>query len=321
MNIYQKNGLIVLSLIIGFVISIAYGYCFRNFINQPSFTAKDVEYKMLSEGIKSDKYSVSPLFKNGYGITLSAPYYFHERKNVIFIGNHGDKSEHSFYKIDSLGNLVDSIRFSKDHSTTIFGEYILQNTAFSSWIVDGDTTRKTYVEFNADADWTEGKVEAEFDRLKQKAKDVFYFKYERLWDYNDPRKESKIDKAVFLIDGKWHALYGKNLYVNLDDLPDNTLPNLMFSNNSLDKPNPIAYVAHFQKINRVKKNEWLGFAYINLFYKTDTIKIKTKMAQNEKPKNTQEKYAAYNMGYYKPEGLPYVIFAQDYVYYIIKTKK
>jgi len=186
MNIYQKNGLIVLSLIIGFVISIAYGYCFRNFINQPSFTAKDVEYKMLSEGIKSDKYSVSPLFKNVYGITLSAPYYFHERKNVIFIGNHGDKSEHSFYKIDSLGNLVDSIRFSKDHSTTIFGEYILQNTAFSSWIVDGDTTRKTYVEFNADADWTEGKVEAEFDRLKQKAKDVFYFKYERLWDYNDP---------------------------------------------------------------------------------------------------------------------------------------
>ena len=64
-----------------------------------SFTAKDVEYKMLTEGIKSDKYSVSPLFKNGYGIGLSVPYYFRERKNVIFIGNHGDKSDNSFYKI------------------------------------------------------------------------------------------------------------------------------------------------------------------------------------------------------------------------------
>ncbi|RZL27883.1 MAG: hypothetical protein EOO96_21715 [Pedobacter sp.] len=321
MNIYQKNGVIVLLLIIGFVASIAYGYGFRNFINQPSFTAKDVEYKMLTEGVKSDKYSVSPLFKSEHRIDLSVPYFFRERKNIIFIGNYGDKSEHSFYKIDSLGNLVDSIKFGKNYSTTIFGEYILQNTGYSSWIIDGDTTRKNYKEFNADADWSEEKVEDEFDRLKQKAKDVFYFKYERLWDYNDPRKESKIDKAVFLIDGKWHALYGKNLYVNLDDLPDNTLTNLITNSRNFDKPNPIAYVADFRKINRVKKDTWDGLAYINLFYKTDTIKIKTKMAQNEKPKNDQQKYPAYNMGYYKPEDLPYAIIAHDYVYYIIKTKK
>ena len=321
MNIYQKNGLVVLLLIIGFVASIAYGYGFRNFINQPSFTAKDVEYKMLTEGVKSEKYSVSPLFKDQYGIDRSRPYFFPERKNIVFMDNHGDKSEHSFYKIDSLGNLVDSIRLSKDYSTIIFGEYILQNTSYSSWIIDGDTTRKNYKEFNADADWSEEKVEDEFNRLKQKAKDVFYFKYERLWDYNDPRKESKIDKAVFLIDGKWYALYGKNLYVNLDDLPDHTLPNLITSSSNFDKPNPIAYVADFQRINRTEKNRWDGFAYINLLYKTDTIKIKTKMAQNEKPKNDQEKYPAYNMGYYKPEGLPFAIIAQDHVYYIIKTKK
>lgn len=321
MNIYQKNSLVVLSLILGFVLSIAYGYGFRNFIDQPSFSAKDIEYKMITEGIKSDNYNVSPLFKIRYRFELSRPYYFPERKNIVFVDIQGDKSERSFYKVDSLGNLVDSIRFRKDYSTIIFGAYILQNTAYSSWIIDGDTTSKNYIAYNADASWSEEKIEDEFDLLKQKAKDVFYFKYESLWDYNDPRKENKIDKAVFLIDGKWYALYGKNLYVNLDDLPDHKLTNLILGSSNFDKPNKIAYVADFQKLSRIRKNQWDGFAYINLFYKTDTIKIKGKLTQNEKPKNDQGKYAAYNLGFYKPEGLSYAFIAQDNVYYIIKPKR
>ena len=142
-----------------------------------------------------------------------------------------------------------------------------------------------------------------------------------MWDYNDPRKERKIDKAVFLIDGKWYALYGKNLYVNLNDLPDNTLTNLIPHSSDFDKPNSIAYVADFKKINRAQKNQWSGFAYINLFYKTDTIKIKAKLAKNENPKNDLGKYPAYNFGYYIPEGLPYALIAQDHIYYIIKEKK
>ncbi|RZK14958.1 MAG: hypothetical protein EOO86_17660 [Pedobacter sp.] len=145
MNIYQKNSLVVLSLILGFVLSIAYGYGFRNFIVQPSFIAKDVEYKMLTEGIKSNEYNIAPLFKDQYRIDRSIPYYFRERKNIVFIDNHGDKSERSFYKIDSLGNLVDSIRFRNDYSTIIFGAFILQNTAYSSWIIDGDTTMKNSI--------------------------------------------------------------------------------------------------------------------------------------------------------------------------------
>ena len=321
MNIYQKNGLLILSVVIGFVLSIAYGYGFRNFIVQPSFAAKDVEYKMLTEGIKSDKYNVSPLFKDQYGIDRSKPYFFRQRKHIVFVEDQEDKSEKSFYKIDSIGNLIDSITYRKDYSTVIFGEYILQNLAYSSWIIDGDTTRKNYIAYNAGANWSEEKVEDEFDRLKRRAKDVFYFKYERLWDYNDPRKERKIDKAVFLIDGKWNALYGKNLYVNLNDLPDNILTNLIPDSSDFDKPNSIAYVADFKKINRAQKNQWNGFAYINLFYKTDTIKIKAKLAKNENPKNDLVKYPAYNFGYYTPEGLPYALIAQDHIYYIIKEKK
>lgn len=321
MNVYQKNSIVILSSILGFVLSIAYGYCFRNFIDQPGFSAKDIEYKMITEGIKSDNYIISPLFKMTYRFELSRPYYFPERKNIVFVDNQGDRSERSFYKVDSLGNLVDSIRFRKDYSTIIFGAYILQNTAYSSWIIDGDTTSKNYIAYNADANWSEEKTEAEFDRLKRSANDVFYFKYENLWQYDDAKRDRKIDKAVFLIDDKWYALYGRNLYVNLDILLDHTLTNLIPWSSNFDKPNKISYVADFQKLNRIRKNQWDGFAYINLFYKTDTIKIKAKLTQNEKPKNDQGKYAAYNLGYYRPEGLPYALIAQDYVYYIIKPKK
>jgi len=320
MNIYQKNCLVILSLILGFVLSIAYGYSFRNFIDQPSFSAKDLEYKMMTEGIKTERYSISKLFKNDYSVNLSRPYYFPQHKVIVF-NSYRDKSEQSFYKIDSQGNLVDSITFSQDYSTIIFGDYILQNKAYSSWIIDGDTTKKNYIEVNAGTNWSEDKVENEFDRLKRSAEDVFYFKYESLWDYDDPRNESKIDKAVFLINGIWYALYGKNLYVDLNDLPDHILPNLIPDDSSFDQPNSIAYVADFQKTNRVKENEWNGLAYINLLYKTDTIKIKAKLTQNEKPINNLGKYAAYNMGYFKPDGLPYAFIVQDDNYYIIKTKK
>lgn len=71
----------------------------------------------------------------------------------------------------------------------------------------------------------------------------------------------------------------------------------------------------------MKESEWIGLAYINLLYRTDTIKIKAKLTQNEKPVNNLGKYAAYNMGYFKPDGLPYALIAQDDNYYIIKTRK
>ncbi|RZL19642.1 MAG: hypothetical protein EOO96_25835 [Pedobacter sp.] len=142
-----------------------------------------------------------------------------------------------------------------------------------------------------------------------------------MWGYDDPKRKNQIDKAVFLIDGKWYALYGTNLYVNLDDLPTDQLNNLVPNNSRFDKPNNIVYVTDFQKTNRIKKNRWDGFAYLNLFYKTDTVKIKSKLTQNETPKQGESKYAWYNVEYYKPNGLPYAFIVQDNVYYIIKSRK
>lgn len=320
MTIYRKNILVIILAIAGFILSIAYGYFFRNFIQQPDFKLIDSQYKLLSEGVKTERYSVTRLFKNSYRDNLSKPYYFSSRKNIIFIKHDEDKRKQSFYKLDSLGNVADSITFNNDYSTILCGDYILQNTAYSSWILDGDTTTKKYIELSASVDWPEDKVEEEFSRLNQKATDVFYFKFDRLWKYDDPNRNREIDKAIFLINGKWVALYGKKLYVNLDNLPDTQLPNLVPDSKAFDKPNSIVYVADYQKINRVKENNWYGFAYINLFYKTDTIKIKAKLFQNEKPKNDQGKYPTYNFGYYQPKNLPYLLLYEDDVYYIIKPK-
>lgn len=263
MNLYKKNLYFVcISLFIA-VSYILYGYFFRNSITQPDLPAKYLAYKSVQDTVKSAHYEIVKLGDNS--LNLNTTYFSPITETVVFesgkegFGNDNDEFK-LYYKFDNKGKLIDSLKTRRYDSYKIHESYILSKEDYISWIIDNDTIRHNYIELNPKADWTFERTEEEYHKLSKKASSVYCFKAQK-HNYNSDDVGQYFDKAIFLIDKKWYALYGESFFKEtVSDPIAKTL-------------SPV----YTHKLSKLGNDIWKVNAFYDIVVKNDTLKIKTEV--------------------------------------------
>ncbi|WP_289663823.1 hypothetical protein [Flavobacterium panacagri] len=263
MTLYKKNAYFVIITLFITICFIMYGYFFRNSIEQPNLPKKYLAYKSLEDTIKSAHYEIVSL--QSYPVSLNAFHFSPLSESVVFESNKkgfsGEYDEYRlYYKFNNKAKLTDSLITKRYDSYKIFKSYLLSREDYITWIIDNDTIRNTYIELNADLKWTPEHIKSEYDKLCKKASSLYCFKGSvSVHDSGNPALN--IDKNLFLIDKKWHALYGNDLY--LEPATEKQI--------KTEVTNSPVYT---HKLSKHGENLWMINAYYNLIIKNDTLKIK-----------------------------------------------
>lgn len=243
-----------------------YGYFFKNFITQPELPAKYLAYKSLEDKVKSANYEIVSIGDNS--LNMNTIYFSPLSETVVFEsdkqGFSNDNDEFRLhYKFDNKGKLIDSLKTRRYDSYEIYKSYLLSQDDYISWIIDADSTRHKYIELNPKADWTFEHTEEEYNKLSKKASSIYCFKAQ-VHNYNSDDVGQYFDKALFLIDKKWYALYGKSLFIESE------------SNKQNDDENIISPI-YTHKLSKHGENLWQVNAFYNIVIKNDTLKIKNEV--------------------------------------------
>lgn len=289
MSVYKKNIILLVILMACFMLTIAYGYGFRNFIRQPKLPAQYSPYKSLDR-TQSSRYKVEKLvIPSKFDVKFDAP---------VFIGNHivlnatafnSNESFDKYYKLDTKGNLIDSLDYSnKEHEILFKNGFLLHKDYYRSWAIDGDTARHKYIEVNANLKLDSTQMISQFFNLNSQATASHFIEYNWLWEHDDPKRKLKIDKVLLLINNKWIAYYGANLYtyrIQSDD--ENKIAVNLDGTQTIGKPDNNFEVVYFYKTSRLltDKNEWFGDGFINLKMTDDTVKFKYNIRYQENKKS------------------------------------
>ncbi|MFH7002958.1 hypothetical protein [Flavobacterium bizetiae] len=293
MNLYKKNLYFVcISLFIA-VSYILYGYFFRNFITQPDLPKKYLAYKNLEDTVKSAHYEIVSLGDNS--LNTNTVYFSPLSETVVFEsakqGFDNDNDEFRLhYKFDNKGKLIDSLKTRRYDSYEIYESYLLSKKNYISWIIDNDTIRHNYIELNPKADWTFERTEEEYNKLSKKASSVYCFKAQ-MHNYNSDDVGQYFDKALFLIDKKWYALYGKSLFKE-----------------TVSKPyQKIFAPVYTHKVSKLGSNSWRVNAFYDIVIKNDTLKLKNESWSDRT-----------DMGYYSHPANPAFCILRNSTYFIIR---
>lgn len=116
------------------------------------------------------------------------------------------KFDYRYYKIDSTGTIADSIYVSySDYWVQFIDDFMVytsdKNAYYTTWPLNGDTTKHRLVELNTDLNWPDEKVESRISEIKKGAKYWFFnsFGDDRVW----------YRKVYFYADQKWQLLWQK----------------------------------------------------------------------------------------------------------------
>jgi len=123
--------------------------------------------------------------------------------------------DYRYYKIDRTGVVTDSIYSSySDYQVQFIDDFMVYTSDkdghYTTWPLNGDTTKRRLVELNTDLIWADEKVEAMTREINKSAKYWFSssFGNDSVW----------YRKTYFYADGKWKLLWQKLLgYTNLSD--------------------------------------------------------------------------------------------------------
>lgn len=313
MNVYKKNILIIVLLIVFLFVNIFYVYLFRNNIDQPQLPVKYKSYKEFRKTtVKSLNYEIIKLRGSWDDKDYFGEPIFVENSDFVVLHSNAWPSANGdsfYYKLDKNGKLVDSIP--DINYSGIRDGYLIAENEYSSWMIDGDTLKHKYTDLNSDAGWQPERIKTEFDKLRNKAVSTAYFNYDRLWKYDSENYENKIDKAVFLVEGKWYALYGEDL-----DLPDYTTLSKEKEKSYQTKYIHLLQADHFHKTALKGRDMWVWKvnAYFNFIKEKDTLKFFQEMDLNGE-------HGDLFLTYYSSEKINFSLILAEYGegYYIIKA--
>lgn len=248
--------------------------------------------------MKSNNYEIVRLLDNSKNID---EFYFSPLSKTVVFKIHKTSSSVNddlrfYYKLNNKAKLIDSLVTDNYDSYKILKKYLLSRENYISWIIDGDSTRYKYIELNPKADWTVEHTEKEFDKLIKKANAVYFFKAQT-HNYNSDDVGQYFDKAVFLIDKKWYALYGKNLFTESTPAEPN------------EEETKIAPV-YTHKLAKLNDDTWRLNAYYNLILRKDTLKLKTEFW-------TDRLELVY---YHHPTDPEFCLLKNNYFFYMVKPK-
>ena len=339
------------ALVIG-ILAIAYSlsdFSIMNVLPKGSRPEKYKAYQEIDQGISSKHYKASLLFSSDIDMRLGDfPPIFNAANHTVIVARqkeiqNGENTElHKTYlKLDANGELIDSLTYNKDWPMD-WGGYLVTPKGYCSWILDGNKETHPYAEENVALSQDSLSVDRRFKALYRASQYVYYYSH---WEMENPRLQSlEVDKAIFFLNGKWIALYGKNLSgqdANGYKIKGKSQVANMVSqidNTNLDKRNPFIYMDYFQKEHYRKGNRisfgsptgnsspdrWEGTGYFNLILKKDTLHFKQDIVKDDDdwhPANSSPFSPPVYIYYFTNDTINFGLFANsDFLLYIIKSR-
>ncbi|WP_428230160.1 hypothetical protein [Flavobacterium sp.] len=210
-------------------------------------------------------------------------------------GNTGDLFFNTLFKMDSLGNISDTLNYKTSSSNqSEFGDIVLLNKQivnkdllyYQSWPTDGNKTKKDFIPINKDFTWdTEKLSKYYYDTILPNCTylDNFY-----AWrDKSIP--VDKRESIMYFTNNQWYVLYGVGSKISNEAQIESAKHNKKVINeNAFGKiPDNKILFRYFQKLdynsNVMGRTEshanytyyyWDGIAYVNILFANDTLKFK-----------------------------------------------
>lgn len=172
--------------------------------------------------------------------------------------NEETKFDTRYYKIDKTGTVTDSLYVAyQGYSEQFIDGFMVYTSAkdayYTTWPLNGDTTRRQVVELNADLSWEDERLEAKVKAVKASAK--YYF-------FSTALKENVWYRQVyFYADQQWYLLWQKTPgYTQVLD-EDNSLRyrNVVFRSGgvSFEIPENVKLL-HFHQQEKIKYYHVIG---------------------------------------------------------------
>jgi|GEM_PF-5206126 len=210
-------------------------------------------------------------------------------------GNTGDNFRNTVFKMDSSGNILDTINYKTSSSNqSEFGNIVLLNKQivnkdllyYQTWPTDGNKAKKAFIPVNKDLKW-------DAEKLSKYYHDTILPNCIYLDNFYAWRDESiPVDNRssiIYYMNNQWYVLYGVESKISNDAQKQSFNQNKkIIDENAFDEiPNDKILFKYFQKLDynsnvmgRTQANDtytyyyWNGIAYINIPFANDTLKFK-----------------------------------------------
>ncbi|UOE50831.1 hypothetical protein MTO98_07045 [Mucilaginibacter sp. SMC90] len=215
------------------------------------------------------------------------PPLFNAKNSTVILSKQNKDQSKTYLKLDADGNLTDSLTYTDDYPTDWAG-YLVSPKSYCSWIINGDKQLSKFEDRNKDLKEDSTALNRHFKQLYQSSAAVFYFHYDKL---DDRRLDSLlIDKVIFLQQGRWIALFGKNLSDNQTAYPIKGNGVLTELKNQAGKSVQVTYFhkEHFEKgsgpspgspTGLSSPDKWTGTGYFKLVFQKDSLHFKQEMTE------------------------------------------
>lgn len=309
-------------------------------------------YQSISDSLKTEKYQLESFNQGKYKLTQIVHFNPSDSTLVVMGSNYGAPAQslprpiiHEYYKLDAQGNVLDSLELSGEETALTRDGYLVDKDYHSSWMIDGDATKKPYQVLNDSLDWDANaeKDSAAFEKLYKTATQVIYE------EYHIDRKPYGAIKL--LNDGVWTKLqkpeyfdrtfrfetypakpivvYDQNPTTRpseVDGFQHSHLPNLAEEGDSYTGKNKHLSMVHFRKVKFMESKDngafnpnsmtyaakWKGDGFMYLSYKGDTIPFKIALDKMKREEGVYEREYAHPLRFYTNEQLNFGIVSENY---------
>ncbi|WP_316780178.1 hypothetical protein [Pedobacter antarcticus] len=324
----QRYALLMLTIVSGMLFFGGYRYFFKAENIQPSLPPAYRVYPNIRDSATQPGSAVSILLDlKTDNATLSAPLYFPEQQITLITakyleGTAGNAT--SYYKLDHSGQLTDSLHYRNNKNKLIMTNgFLLHPDFFYSWVLDGSRTRNTYKEWNKNLSWSAERIKAEMAAILEKADAIYVYSASSMWPSDSDLYNGKVDKLIYVVKGKGHALYGAGLIgvrpagtKPYQEMPDqielarnhDTQANATLDFNSKD----------YLLVENNTLKTWRGKAFLSLKKGQHLLKIKQNVFIDEQADGSQS-ISAMDLGYYTAEKSAFSLIREGrFSYYIFK---
>lgn len=307
---YSIATIIILFLVYQINVGLALGIdtFFINLFPRTKLPSELVGYKNLSEVKKFGNHDIT-LFGKSKGYYPNIDFQILEiSKGEIILkvitktepydhggGNKGDNFLNTVFKMDSHGNISDTLNYKTSSSNqSKFGDVVLLNKQivnkdllyYQTWPTDGNKAKKTFIPVNKDLTWDTEKLSKYYhDTILP---NCIYL--DNFYAWRD--KSIPVDKRssiIYFTNNQWYVLYGVESKISDNAQKQSFNQNKKVTNeNALGKiPNDKILFKYFQKLDynsnvmgRTQANDsytyyyWNGIAFINILFANDTLKFK-----------------------------------------------
>lgn len=289
--------MMILFVVCGITFLCAGCFVFREFEYKKPLPEKYANYKKINEIEETDKYRIIKL-----NTEQERELYIDRINEYVLLTTVSNNYEACTYrKIDFNGNSIDSITVKNAYFDNI-SRYLLHQDCYNTWCIDGNKTNQNYITVNKELKLNREELVKEFNKLLAESKKTDCRGYYVIKD--DPiATENKIDRVYFLKQKQWICLYGNDLVTSYlidktskSDTADLLRPlaiNYWFTKGNYSEiKSDKFYLEYFQRAkyfrkrllssfnpNGARASCWVGYGYVNIIMKHDTLKLKMEMEE------------------------------------------